>query len=88
MIGTEARPKLRRGVRLGYDAVRDTHVLMYPEGVAVLNETAAAVLDRCDGARTVDEITDSLASRYIGVRGADVVEVLDRLAGCRLIEVA
>ena len=87
MIGMTSRPRLWRGVRLGYDQVRERHVMMYPEGVLVLNETAAEVVRRCDGAATVAEITAALAEEYRDVRDADVVDVLTRLADRRMIEV-
>jgi len=87
VIGMTSRPRLRRGVRLGYDQVRERHVMMYPEGVLVLNETAADVVRRCDGAATVAEITAALAEEYRDMRDADVVDVLARLADRRMIEV-
>jgi pyrroloquinoline quinone biosynthesis protein D len=58
------RPRLVTGARLRYDEVREEHVLLVPEGVVRLNPTAAAVLELCDGERSVDEIVDTLAARY------------------------
>jgi pyrroloquinoline quinone biosynthesis protein D len=81
-----ARPRLRRGVRLNYDRVRRTHVLLFPEGVLVPNGTAAAVLELCDGASTVEEIAAALAKRYEGVRAEDVTGVLARLVDRRVVE--
>jgi pyrroloquinoline quinone biosynthesis protein E len=66
MIG---RPGLRRGVRLADDLVRGRPVLLYPEGVLFLNETAAAVVERCDTRRTADEIVADLSTGYTGVEG-------------------
>jgi len=80
------RPRLRRGVRLTYDKTRDTHVLLFPEGVLVPNATAAAVLGLCDGSSTVAQIAERLGERYAGVRERDVTDVLDRLAGRRVVE--
>jgi pyrroloquinoline quinone biosynthesis protein D len=82
----ESRPKLRRGVRLVFDRTRNTHVLLFPEGVLVPNPTAAAVLELCDGSSTVDDIAVALASRYQGVRPADIIDVLSRLADRRVVE--
>ncbi|MDP7600641.1 MAG: pyrroloquinoline quinone biosynthesis peptide chaperone PqqD [Rhodospirillales bacterium] len=36
------------------------YLLMYPEGIVKLNETAAETLKRCDGDRSVTEIIDEL----------------------------
>lgn len=88
MITADARPRLRQGILLRYDEVRDVHVLMYPEGVVVLNETAAAIVRHCDGATTIADITTALAGSYRGVRDTDVVDVLARLADRGMIEVA
>jgi pyrroloquinoline quinone biosynthesis protein D len=85
-IALDSRPRLRRGVRLVFDRTRDTHVLLFPEGVLVPNATAAAVLELCDGLSTVDMITAGLAERYERVRPADVTEILTRLAERRVVE--
>jgi len=77
---------LRNGVRLTWDRVRQTNVLLYPEGVLVPNPTAAAVLRLCTGESTVDEITTSLGARYTGVCRQDVEAVLTRLADRRVVE--
>jgi len=86
LIGTDSVPRLRRGVRLTFDHVRDTHVLLFPEGVLVPNKTAAAVLELCDGARHVSEITAVLGKRYTGVRESDVLDVLARLKDRQVVE--
>jgi len=46
------RPRLVDGARLQYDDVRGEHVLLIPEGAVRLNETAAQVLELCDGQRS------------------------------------
>jgi pyrroloquinoline quinone biosynthesis protein D len=80
------KPKLRKGVRLTFDKTRDTHVLLFPEGVLVPNATAAAILGLCDGESTVDDIAAALGTRYQGVRAQDVVDVLARLESRRVVE--
>ncbi|GAA0400691.1 pyrroloquinoline quinone biosynthesis peptide chaperone PqqD [Streptomyces luteireticuli] len=82
------RWRLRGGVRLRHDAVRDTGVLLHPEGVLLLNETAVAVLRLCDGATDVDRVTDALSRTYADVAAADVRSFLAALAERRLIEPA
>jgi pyrroloquinoline quinone biosynthesis protein D len=80
------KPRLRKGVRLTFDRTRDTHVLLFPEGVLVPNATAAAVLALCDGESTVEEIATKLGERYQGVRPQDVTDVLARLESRRVVE--
>ena len=67
-LALEAVPRLWRLARLGFDEVRQRPVLLYPEGAVLLNETGAAILELCDGTRTVGEIARALGERY----GADV----------------
>ncbi|WIY06050.1 pyrroloquinoline quinone biosynthesis peptide chaperone PqqD [Amycolatopsis mongoliensis] len=85
MITVGSVPQLRRGVRLSFDHVRETHVLLFPEGVLVPNTTAAAVLELCDGSRTVTDITEVLGKRFTGVREQDVLDVLARLGERRVV---
>ena len=83
----EARPRLRRGVRLSFDRVRGEHVLLYPEGMLFPNQTAVAVLSRCDGATTLAEIVTDLGHEYQGVRLEQVADLLARLVERWLVEV-
>lgn len=85
-LALDSRPQLRRGVRLTYDKVRDTHVILFPEGVLVPNPTAAAVLELCDGQSTVESITATLGERYSGVRPQDITAILTRLADRRVVQ--
>jgi pyrroloquinoline quinone biosynthesis protein D len=70
------RPRLVTGARLDYDDVREQHVLLVPEGVVRLNPTAAAVLELCDGERSVEEIVGALSARYEGSDLRDDVQAL------------
>ena len=84
-LTTAFRPAFRRGVRLAYDQARNQHALLYPEGVLLLNETAGAVLSRCDGVQTAAQIAAGLSQEYARVAPADVLALLDGLAARRLI---
>jgi pyrroloquinoline quinone biosynthesis protein D len=70
------RPRLVDGARLQYDDVRAEHVLLVPEGAVRLNESAAQVLELCDGRRSVEEIAATLSHRYAGADVADDVREL------------
>jgi pyrroloquinoline quinone biosynthesis protein D len=39
-------------------------VLLYPEGMIKLNGSAAAIMTRCDGTRTVAELVSELETAY------------------------
>jgi pyrroloquinoline quinone biosynthesis protein D len=70
------RPRLVTGARLQYDEVREEHLLLVPEGAVRLNSTAAAVLELCDGERSLDEIVGALSERYNGADLRDDVRGL------------
>lgn len=77
---TDVRPRLWRLARIGFDKVRRRPVLLYPEGAMFLNDTGKAILELCDGERSVGEIAGELAGRYQADVLADVQEYLERLA--------
>jgi len=84
-LDLSGRPGLRRGVRLVHDPVRDRMALLYPEGVLLLNETAAAVLAYCDGRRTVPAVAEALSEEYEGVSAEDVLDLLADFDARRLL---
>ena len=94
MVGTERipvspdqiTPRLRGGVRLCHDQVRGQDALLHPEGVALLNATAAATLALVDGKASVARITLALSQRFGGVREGDILGLLGRLEQARLVE--
>ncbi len=63
-VSADARPRVGKGFRLQWEPAQDAHVLLYPEGMVKLNRTAAAILSRCDGRRTVVEIVSDLETTY------------------------
>ena len=78
---------LRRGVRLTDDPVRGVAALLYPEGVLLLNDTAAAVVRRCDGHRGVAAIVADLVGCYDGVDAASVHALVGDLVDRRLLAI-
>ncbi|HDA9798628.1 TPA: pyrroloquinoline quinone biosynthesis peptide chaperone PqqD [Klebsiella pneumoniae] len=68
----------RRGYRLQWEAAQESHEILYPEGMAKLNETAAAILELVDGRRDVAAIIAMLNERFPEAGGVDddVIEFL------------
>jgi pyrroloquinoline quinone biosynthesis protein D len=86
VMTTETVPVLWRLARMDFDTVRQRHVLLYPEGTVLLNDTGAAILELCDGHRSVAQIAGVLQERYkSGDVTADVLEYLSGLAERELI---
>jgi pyrroloquinoline quinone biosynthesis protein D len=87
-ISYSARPRLAPGVRLQSDPATGKNVLLFPEGVVELNDTAQEILARCDG-RALGDIVQALAEEYeadLPTLVADVRETLADLHRRRLIE--
>ena len=81
-----SRPRLSTHVRLAYDQARQQHVLLTPETVTLLNGTGAAILELCDGERTVGEILTELRDRYDRVADDEVRLFLADLLAKRRLE--
>jgi pyrroloquinoline quinone biosynthesis protein D len=88
-IGSDAdRPRLAPHVRLTFDPARQRHVLLTPETVTVLNDTGAAIVELCDGTRTVAGIVTELRGRYDRVPDDEVRLFLADLLAMRRLEVS
>ena len=74
------RPVLARRARYRWDALRQQHQIVFPEGVLVLNESGAAIVKHCDG-RSIDDLLAALRGQFAdGFQAADVHAFLDRLS--------
>ncbi len=58
------RPSLVSRARLKWDAVRNTHVLLLPEGLLMLHGAAGVVLEKTDGVRDLDAILAALWAEF------------------------
>ena len=63
-VSLPEHPKLSRRFRLQYEEAQQRWVLLYPEGMVQLNPSAAEILKRCDGERSVDEIVGELEATF------------------------
>lgn len=64
------------GVRLHWSEVRQQYWLLFPEAALALNPTAAAILSKCDGNRSLDEIVAVLQNQFCDVKVNDVKKFL------------
>jgi pyrroloquinoline quinone biosynthesis protein D len=83
ILSTASRPALARHVRLRMDDIRKRWVLLAPERLLSPSETAVAVLQLCDGARSVNDIAARLAVEFDAPPSAildDILPVLQDLA--------
>jgi pyrroloquinoline quinone biosynthesis protein D len=78
------RPRLASRARLKFDPIEKKEMLLFPEAALALNETGAAIVRLCDGARSVDEIVEQLSKNYGSAdRDALMREVTDFLGTIR-----
>lgn len=59
-----ARPAIHRLYRFQWEPAQQAHVLLYPEGMVKLNQSAGEILKRCDGTRSVAEIVADLEAAF------------------------
>ena len=74
------RPRLNRLFRLQWEEVQQAYVLLYPEGMVKLNQSAAEILKRCDGTLTVAELIAELQLAFGETDLRDPVEGMLRAA--------
>jgi len=78
------RPRLAARARLKFDPIAKQEMLLFPEAALALNETGAAIVRLCDGARSISEIVDQLSKKYHDAgRHALTHEVTDFLSMIR-----
>jgi len=73
------------GVRLHWSEVRQQYWLLFPEAALALNSTAAAILGKCDGHHSLDEIVKALKQQYQDVNVSDVENLLSSVVKRGLI---
>src|ERR1700754_4579343 len=82
-VSEATKPVLPRHARLKFDETRQRWVILAPERVLAPDEIAVEILQLCDGARSVAQMTDHPPAKYTADRaaiGADVIAMLQDLA--------
>lgn len=55
---------IAHGYRLQHEQAQEGWVLLYPEGMVKLNQSAAEIMRRCDGKRALAEVIDLLEKDF------------------------
>ena len=89
-IKTTDTPRFRRGFRFQWEPAQNGHVLLYPEGMVKLNESAGAILGEIDGQRCVQDIVAVLKAAFpqTGALEEDVIEFLEHARQQHWIELS
>jgi len=71
-------PALASMFRFQWEDAQQCHVLLYPEGMIKLNQSAGEILQLCDGRRDVAAIVAALEAKFqASGLGGDVLEFLE-----------
>ena len=63
-IDAATTPRVSRRFRLQWEEAQQAWVLLYPEGMVKLNQSAGEILRRCDGVRSVIEVVADLEQAF------------------------
>lgn len=63
-VSEDAVPSIASGFRLQFEQAQDAWVLLYPEGMVKLNQSAGEILQRCDGKCSVGQVVQSLEKAF------------------------
>jgi pyrroloquinoline quinone biosynthesis protein D len=58
------QPRVAHGFRLQWEPAQNCHVLLYPEGMVKLNDSAGEIMKRCDGQRSVLGIAQDIEATH------------------------
>jgi pyrroloquinoline quinone biosynthesis protein D len=64
LLPAGARPRIARLFRFQWEPAQQAFVLLYPEGMVKLNQSAGEILKRCDGQRAVDDVVADLEQTF------------------------
>lgn len=87
-LENNSQPRLAAGCRWAGEGSDRT--IVFPEGALRLHETARAVLERCDGERTFEQIVLELEAAYVSSDPVkirqDAAAFLERLREKRVVD--
>lgn len=57
-------PTWRHGYRLQFEPAQDTYVLLYPEGMIKLNDSASSISQQIDGRASIKDIIEKVQDMF------------------------
>lgn len=70
-LSREQTPVFTRGYRLQWEPSQNMHVILYPEGMVRLNDSASMILQLVDGKSSLAHIISTLQARFPEASGLD-----------------
>ncbi len=78
MVDPQACYGIAPGHRMQWEETQRSWVILYPEGMVKLNETAADILRRCDGSTPLEEVIAALEADFTeSDLTSDVLELVE-----------
>ena len=78
-LSATTQPRVGSGFRLQWEPVQNCHVLLYPEGFVMLNQSGGEIMARCVGQRDVagiaSELEQAFAAKDLGAEVLAFVEM-------------
>ncbi len=72
-------PQLSPTFRFQWEEVQDCYVILYPEGMVKLSQSAGEIMKRCDSLSSVSTIIEGLKSEFPGIElEHDVYQFLEQ----------
>jgi pyrroloquinoline quinone biosynthesis protein D len=63
-LTAQSQPRIGHGFRLQWEEAQSAFVLLYPEGMVKLNQSAGEIMKRCDGQADVAAIVADIESAF------------------------
>jgi pyrroloquinoline quinone biosynthesis protein D len=73
-VQAESRIGIASSFRFQWEEAQNAYVLLYPEGMVTLNDSAGHILKRCDGTRTFAEVVADLSAEFPNAKLEDDVK--------------
>jgi pyrroloquinoline quinone biosynthesis protein D len=63
-LTAQSQPRIGHGFRLQWEEAQSAYVLLYPEGMVKLNQSAGEIMKRCNGKADVSAIVADIESAF------------------------
>ena len=73
MMNKDAIPTLSRMFRFQWEEAQQCHVILYPEGMVKLSQSAGEIMKQVDGVASIDTIIQTLSDLFDGEDVSDDV---------------
>jgi pyrroloquinoline quinone biosynthesis protein D len=78
-MSDDTKPEINSIFRLQWEEAQDSFVLLYPEGMVKLSQSAGEIMKRINGESSVQDIISDLESTYPGADlSSDVIAFINQ----------